>query len=138
VLVVDDDRAVRVATARALTLVGYSVFEAASADEALALCERHGVGDPTSSAQAIALVVTDIVMPEIGGRELAARLRDRYPRLPILFMSGYSEDAAPRRELLPSTARFIQKPFSLDVFVQTVDGAVSEARASQPASMSLR
>ena len=131
VLVVDDDRAVRVATARALRRAGYLVFEAASAEEALAMCEGYGVSEQrsedekdTTSAQNIDLVVTDINMPHTGGRELAGHLRDRYPGLPILFMSGQTEDAARELQLLPTSAPFIQKPFSLDLFVQRVGDLV--------------
>jgi two-component system cell cycle sensor histidine kinase/response regulator CckA len=129
VLLVDDDKAVRVATARALKRAGYSVLEAASAAEALSACERHGTTDGKSEGDAIRLVVTDLSMPEVSGRELADRLRHRYPALPVLFMSGYTEEAALCEELLPPTAQFIKKPFSLDVFVKTIHSAVSESRA---------
>jgi two-component system cell cycle sensor histidine kinase/response regulator CckA len=130
VLVVDDDKAVRAATARALRRAGYSVLEAASGEEALSLCGRRVAAAPGSpeTGAALGLVVTDLSMPGIGGRDLAARLAFRYPALPILFMSGHTADAALRQRLLPETARFIEKPFALDVFVQTVRCAVEGAR----------
>ena len=86
VLVVEDEDAVRKLVARVLERRGYQVLVAADGTEALDVVEEHG--------GALDLVLSDLVMPEMGGRELAARLGETRPELPILFMSGYEEDLA--------------------------------------------
>jgi two-component system cell cycle sensor histidine kinase/response regulator CckA len=103
VLVVEDDPSVREIAVRALRARGYQVVEASNGQEALAVAERLG--------PRIDLLVTDMVMPQMGGLDLAERLRESRPRLRALFTSGYSEEqAAQLREI--EDARFLQKPFT--------------------------
>jgi CheY-like chemotaxis protein len=103
VLVVEDDASVREIAVRALRARGYQVLEAANGVEALAVAERLG--------NRIDVLVTDMVMPQMGGLDLAEKLRALRPRLRALFTSGYTEDnAAQLREI--GDARFLQKPFT--------------------------
>ena len=106
VLVVEDQTEVRKFAAAALEDYGYGVIQAENAGEALSICERE--------RGRIDLVLTDVVMPNLSGRELADRLRVRWPEMKILFMSGYTEDATLREGLVEGNAEFIQKPFDPD------------------------
>jgi CheY-like chemotaxis protein len=91
---------------------GYTVLAARDGREALRLAEEH--------AGPIQGLVTDVVMPERGGRELADRLLALRPSLRVLFTSGYTDDDILRRGvLLPGTA-FLQKPFTVDRIVEKV------------------
>ena len=104
ILLVEDEERVRRAARRILEGSGYSVLEAATGAEAVRLCETH----PT----AIGLVITDMVMPEMGGRELFAHVARLRPEAKILFMSGYTEDAALHDDMLAPGAMFLDKPFT--------------------------
>jgi CheY-like chemotaxis protein len=99
VLLVEDDDGVRSLAATILRGCGYTVVEARHGDEALAVADRHD--------GPFGLLVTDVVMPGLGGRELADRLADRWPQLRVLFLSGYGVDAAG----VPG-AKLLQKPFT--------------------------
>ncbi|HWO11901.1 MAG TPA: ATP-binding protein, partial [Polyangiaceae bacterium] len=101
ILIVEDDPAVRMAAVLALERQGYCVLQAHNGDEARRLVERE---------PRIALVLTDVVMPQLSGPELAAHLAETHPDLPVLFMSGYAEDSILRRENFPRAA-IISKPF---------------------------
>jgi PAS domain S-box-containing protein len=102
VLVVEDQAEVRRYAAAALMAYGYRVIQAPNADEALLVCERESVD----------LVLTDVVMPSLSGRELADRLKERWPGIKVLFMSGYTDDTIVHHGVLEKDAEFIQKPFS--------------------------
>jgi len=104
ILLVEDDDEVRNVATRILRNNGYRVLEAANGTEALRVCEGEHV--------AVDLIVTDIVMPEMGGTELAGRLRENQPDARILFTSGYTEDAAIRQSFLDPGEEFIEKPFT--------------------------
>jgi PAS domain S-box-containing protein len=106
VLVVEDQAVVRRYAAAALRTFGYQVIEAENADEALLVCERE--------SERIDLVLTDVVMPGLSGRELADRLKQRRPGIKVMFMSGYTDDAIVHRGALEEEAQFIQKPFGPD------------------------
>ena len=107
VLVVEDEPMVRRVISRALREFGYVVEEAANGREALErLDSPAGIPD---------LVITDLVMPEMGGRELAVRLAERFPDLPILFTSGYTDGEAVRRVLVDEQRPFLQKPLRPDI-----------------------
>jgi hypothetical protein len=106
VLVVEDQAEVRGYAAAALRAYGYQVVQAASADEALLVCEREG--------DHIDLILTDVVMPGLSGRELADRLKQLRPGIKVLFMSGYTDDTMLHYGVLRKDAEFIQKPFSPD------------------------
>jgi two-component system, cell cycle sensor histidine kinase and response regulator CckA len=104
ILVVEDEDAVRRIVRITLESTGYTVLEARSGAEALEITARH--------AGRIDLVLTDVVMPEMSGRELAERLAKDQPGIPILFVSGYTDDAVVRHGLVESAVAFLQKPFS--------------------------
>jgi len=106
ILVVEDQRAVRQLTCTMLRSLGYRVLEAANGGEALLACESHA--DP------IHLMITDFVMPQMSGPDLAAHLRALRPEVRSLYMSGYSEGGGLRRESVEGTADYLQKPFSLE------------------------
>jgi signal transduction histidine kinase/CheY-like chemotaxis protein len=106
VLVVEDQPEVRGYAAAALRAYGYQVIEAAGAEEALLVCERE--------AERIDLILTDVVMPGLSGRELADRLKQRGRRVKVLFMSGYTGDTTVQNGVLRQEAEFIQKPFGPD------------------------
>jgi PAS domain S-box-containing protein len=112
ILLVEDSPAVRAAARQILERYGYHVLEASSATEALDIVARaRGVID---------LLVTDVVMPGISGRELAERLQIVRPELKVLFMSGYTDDAVVRHGVLASEVSYLQKPFSPDALARKV------------------
>jgi signal transduction histidine kinase/CheY-like chemotaxis protein len=103
VLVVEDQAAVREFAVAALKAYGYRVIQAESAGEALLLCERE---------ERIDLLLTDVVMPNLSGQNLAGSLRRRRPGIKVLFMSGYNETRVLHHGALDEDAHFIEKPFS--------------------------
>ena len=103
VLVVEDDPLVRAIARRTLTEAGFSVLDAEDGHQALAIVARD---------QRIDVVLTDVAMPDLGGRELAQRLTPLLPGVPIIFMSGYTDDDLTRRGLLDAGIPFLEKPFS--------------------------
>ena len=103
ILIVEDEAAVRRMAARALAAQGYAILEAENGAEALALLARGG--------RPIDLVLTDVVMPLVNGRERGERLSVERPGLRVLFMSGYTDDDIVRRGLLRPGSPFLQKPF---------------------------
>lgn len=115
VLVVDDEAAVRTIAARALERGGFRVLEAASGPEALELMNRHGPPD---------LVLTDLSMPDFGGAELARRLRERWPALGILFMSGFSVEELVRRGIA-ADVELVPKPFTPAGLLERVAAALA-------------
>jgi CheY-like chemotaxis protein len=104
ILVVEDEAAVRSIAARALKDAGFRVREAGTGKEALDLL--------AASAERIALIVTDVVMPEISGKDLAERVARIAPGTAVMFTSGYTDGDIVRRGLLAPDAAFIQKPFT--------------------------
>lgn len=122
VLVVDDEQGLRDLVCRTLRAEGFSTLEAGHGAEALELIE--------STPGAIDLVVTDVVMPGMDGRELGRRLAQRWPDLPILYISAYDVNDIFRRGSPRDSAPFLQKPFPLDGLVTIVRGLLN-ARASK-------
>ncbi|MGH7528407.1 MAG: MASE1 domain-containing protein [Gemmatimonadales bacterium] len=121
VLVVEDEAPVRLMAKRALEEAGYQVVEAENGGEALELLAgRDGKID---------LLLTDVVMPGIGGRELAARVAEVVPGIPVLFTSGYTDGEILRRGLLEPGAAFIQKPFTPNAIVRMVRRQLEERTA---------
>ncbi|MDI6791124.1 MAG: response regulator [Thermodesulfobacteriota bacterium] len=112
ILVVDDDKDVRSSVVQILKRQGYQVLEAASGAEALLICERQEVRIP--------LLITDVVMPGVSGRDLAQRLLLMHPEMKILFMSVYADDSIVYYGILEERISFIQKPFSIDRLVEKV------------------
>ncbi len=112
ILVVEDDDAVRNMTREFLKIKGYSVVEARSAADAIQLMERHN--------GPIDLVLTDVVMPGMKGRELVERLANLRPGMKVLYMSAYTEDAIINYGILSPGTAFIEKPFSPDELASKV------------------
>ena len=104
ILLVEDQEQVRAVAAGILQRNGYRVIVAQNAGDALLLAEKHR-GD-------IHLLLTDVVMPQISGAELARRIALIRPELKVLFMSGYTDDSIVRHGVLDSRMAFLQKPFT--------------------------
>jgi PAS domain S-box-containing protein len=118
VLIVEDDPSLLRLTKRILAGLNYNVMGAATPGHALSLVNEHK-GE-------IHLLLTDVVLPEMNGRDLAARLWERHPELKVLFMSGYTSDIIARQGILKSDVHLIQKPFAkkdLAVKIQDILGA---------------
>jgi PAS domain S-box-containing protein len=112
ILLVEDEELVRNLAGEILRMKGYQVLTAANGVEALRVCNEY--------AGRIDLMVTDVVMPQMGGRELAERIRSVRPETKVLYMSGYTDDAIVRHGILDDHVSFIQKPFSPDLFALKV------------------
>jgi two-component system cell cycle sensor histidine kinase/response regulator CckA len=121
VLVVEDEEALRSLIAEMLTCQGYQVVEAASPRAALEAAER--------GESPFDLVVTDLIMPGMSGRELGERLTALFPGLGVLYISGYTDDVVMRRGLLDPRMNFLQKPFTLDDLAQKVREALDSLEA---------
>jgi PAS domain S-box-containing protein len=104
VLLVEDEEWVRTVIRHALRLQGYTVLAASHGDEALALAKHH--------QGPIHLLVTDVVMPRMNGRELAERIADIRPALKVLYVSGHTDDAVLRHGVLNQGTPFLSKPFT--------------------------
>jgi two-component system, cell cycle sensor histidine kinase and response regulator CckA len=105
ILVVDDEEAVRRLACRMLTWTGYQALEASHGREAIATIEQH--------AGSVHLVLTDIKMPGMNGRELGRQVEQRWPGKPILYMSGFASEVF-EGGLLETGAPFLSKPFTQD------------------------
>ena len=112
ILVVEDEDAVRTVVMRTLQAEGYEVLGAAEGREALRELEEVG--------GAVNLVLTDIVMPGMGGRQLVAELSRKYRRIPIVWMSGHAREAEQQRGEISRDEPFLQKPVSADALLETV------------------
>jgi len=106
VLIVEDQGSVRRLARMILVAQGYHVLEAANGADAHAVLRGHAGG--------IDLLLTDVVMPGMDGRTLSKQLRERYPNLPVILMSGYAEDVHAHRGALAGGVAYIQKPFRPD------------------------
>ena len=113
VLLVEDEAGIRRMAERVLTALGYRLLTAARGEEALALADRL-------AGRTLQLLITDVVMPGMGGRELAGRLSARFPALKVLYMSGYTENAIVHQGVLENGLDFLQKPFSSATLAQKV------------------
>jgi nitrogen-specific signal transduction histidine kinase/ActR/RegA family two-component response regulator len=116
-LVVEDDANIRSNVCQCLQQLGYQASQADSAAAALRVCEELEGN--------IDLVVTDLVMAGKSGNELANDLAERYPGIRVLFMSGYTEDSAARREILMRNSPFLQKPFSVADLAKAVQDTLA-------------
>jgi CheY-like chemotaxis protein len=112
VLIVDDEQGVRNIVRRLLERGGYRVIEAADGAAALTIIERSEVH--------IDLLLTDMVMPGMHGRELIARFRAKRPGLPVISMSGFTGEMTQTRDTSPELAAVLTKPFSSDALFRAV------------------
>ena len=117
ILIVEDEDLVRAMTRQILEECGYRVIEASGGSEALTMCLQ--------SDCAIDLVITDVVMPQMSGRELAEKLAEDCPRMRVLFTSGYTDDEIIRHDVIKENTNFIQKPFTLDALARKVRESLS-------------
>ncbi len=117
ILVVEDEAGIRALVRKILRRQGYEVLEAANGDEALAVCAEH--------AGAIDLLITDVMMPQMGGRELADRLREQSRDVRVLYVSGYTDDSAIYSGNFPPGTAFLQKPFTLGSLLDKVKEVLS-------------
>jgi CheY-like chemotaxis protein len=121
VLVVDDEESVRELIARILSQRGYNILVAGRGSEALAISRDH--------PDRIDLLVTDVVMAETSGPELAARLIGQRPELKVLFVSSYVGEADEWRQALAFVPGFVEKPFAPDTLCQKVAELLDRTRS---------
>jgi CheY-like chemotaxis protein len=122
VLVAEDEPTVRELVRAVLERAGYTVLVAANGLEALAVAERH--------PGRIDLLLTDVVMPRLGGRELAERLTGLRPDTKVVLVSGYTDDAGVHEGVSEGGAAFVQKPFTSS----TLLARIAEVLAARPAA----
>ncbi|HSN13735.1 MAG TPA: response regulator, partial [Anaeromyxobacteraceae bacterium] len=125
-LLVEDDDSVRRAVRRVLERLGYRVLVAATPGDALRIAREH--------AGTIHLLVTDVVMPEMDGGELASRLRGERPGIALLFTSGYPAQLTSARGTLREGVTFLAKPFAADQLAEKVREALAAAGSADPAA----
>lgn len=117
-LLVEDEEALRNLTAKVLRDQGYTVLEAANGDEAIKLARTF--------SQRIHLLVTDLVMPQMGGKELVEPFKLLHPDCKVLFISGYTDGVLTDQGLLGHGALFLQKPFSPLEFLRKIREVLSQ------------
>jgi two-component system, cell cycle sensor histidine kinase and response regulator CckA len=118
VLAVEDEEMVRNIVLKSLTKYGYKVLAAPDGEEALRICKRH--------EGPIHLILTDVVMPGISGKEIARQAKELRPDLKVLFMSGYTDNAIVNNGILEEGIAFIQKPFTHEGLAWKVRGVLDE------------
>ena len=112
ILVAEDEDGVRSLTKEVLEKYGYTVLEASNGEEALKIVERH--------EGPLDLLLSDVVMPRMGGPELAQELLARRPAVKVLYMSGYTDHPMVRRGVVNAGVAFLQKPFTPTVLVSRI------------------
>jgi signal transduction histidine kinase len=122
VLVVEDNEAVRAVAVRWLARLGYRVFEADGGRAALALLDDRGI--------AVDLLLSDVVMPQMDGAEVAAAVLERSPKTAVVFMSGHTERSVRERRPLPAGARVVEKPLELATLAAAARAAIDEKKRS--------
>lgn len=121
ILLAEDDEAVRNSTCRGLRERGFEVLPAASGVEALRICQTHRAR--------LDLLLTDVVMPEMDGKELATRASSLHPEMRVLFISGYAGEVLGERGVLEDGVHLLQKPFSVETLVRRVREILDSKRA---------
>jgi two-component system cell cycle sensor histidine kinase/response regulator CckA len=116
ILVVEDDSVVRDLAVQILKAHGYEVLAAEGGPQAVELCQEYGRG--------IDLLLSDMVMPQMYGRELAEQLRAQRPQMRVLYMSGHSDDVIAYHGVLDEADVFLAKPFTLETLTQKVRHAL--------------
>ena len=112
ILLVEDEYGVRKLVRKMLIQQGYRVLEAGDGNESLKLCDQH--------QGPIDMLLTDVVMPKMSGRELAERISDRYPGIKVLYMTGYTEDAIVHHGVLQQGIAVLKKPFLAEALARKV------------------
>jgi two-component system cell cycle sensor histidine kinase/response regulator CckA len=126
ILVAEDEDGVRRMLTRLLSNAGYRTLEARHGEEAFRMA--------IFAYPYLDLVITDVVMPELDGRALGQRLKERCPSLPVLYISAYPPDDLFHRGAPSATAPFLQKPLDPDEFLSMVQRLLTPARAVQAAN----
>jgi len=126
-LVVEDEPSLRQLACRVLEAQGYTVLSAANGQDALRVAREHK-GSP------IRLVVTDVIMPLMGGKVMAEWLKTTYPDLKVLFTSGYTDDAISEHGVLEPGVAFLPKPYTPTILAHKVREMLDDGSASQPAA----
>lgn len=121
ILLAEDELAVRQLTARILRTHGYTVFEAVNGAEAVTIAQQQ-------RAKPINMLITDMIMPDTNGIELAAKVRSYLPNIPTLYMSGYTDHALVGPSLQQSDFTFLQKPFSVEALLHKVRQVLGQRR----------
>lgn len=111
ILIADDEEVLREAICEYLRGLGYTVFAASSGQQALSVASQQ---------EHIDLLITDVVMPKMSGRDLSLTLRSLRPDVKTIYMSGYTDDAVLRHGIHDQDATFLQKPFSLGTLARKV------------------
>jgi CheY-like chemotaxis protein len=118
VLLVEDDDMVRRMTSAMLKKIGYNVVAAQTPMDALSFCEKEDV--------CIDILLTDVVMPEMSGKELRDKIKRILPNIKVLFMSGYTADVILHHGVMDDGVYFVQKPFSLNDLARKIRDAVED------------
>jgi DNA-binding NtrC family response regulator len=116
VLVVEDEQAVRELVVRILSAHGYQVLEAQDGSDALQVGEQH--------SGSIDLLLTDMVMPHMNGKELAEQMCDRRPGMRVLFISGYTDNVIAQQGMLDPGVTLLPKPFTMEDLLHKVRSAL--------------
>jgi CheY-like chemotaxis protein len=120
VLLVEDEESVRQLVRETLESRGYRIYEAENGEEALRIAGAHPEID---------MLITDVVMPGMSGRELSTRIFATHPHTKVLYLSGYTEDAIVHEGVLEAGTAFLQKPFTLQTLARKVREMLGKARA---------
>ncbi len=118
VLVVEDEPGIRALVRKILRRQGYTVLEASNGDEALKVCQEH--------TGKVDLLITDVIMPQMDGRELAGTLKEQCKEMRVLYVSGYTDDPAIYKGELPAGTAFLQKPFTLGSLLDKVKEVLAQ------------
>jgi PAS domain S-box-containing protein len=125
ILVVEDDAAVRTLVRQSLQRLGYHVLEAPDGESALAVAAKH--------PEPIHLVLTDLIMPRMSGRNLAEKVVELRPDVAVLYVSGYTDDALVHHGVLEAGANYLEKPFTFDALARKVRQVLDSTRAESRA-----
>ena len=123
ILLAEDDAGLRELTTRILVREGFEVYSAGLPEDAEKIAQEHG--------HSIQLLLTDVVMPAVSGKELADRVTAQYPRMAVLFMSGYTDEVVLKQGVEEGTTHFIAKPFTPKSLVAKVREVLDTA-ATKP------
>ncbi len=123
ILLVEDNEELRVSTREALEILGYSIAVASDGEEALRVFEE--------SDRSIELLITDVVMPGINGRQVMEHLRERKAHLPVIFVSGHTRDVILRHGVMEEGVNFLSKPFTVDTLARKIQEVLGQLPADQ-------